>query len=454
VALKTRDDELKDCKALIRLLSDQLENAHKRITSITNAPRSVQTSDSPLSHSERALLHSERQSSRKTPILQSSEFDDISPGGSPGSLVSLESSIGSQSEDEEPGSDGIGMPEETVINLKEPLETIKKIRIPRTLEHSPKTTRRQSMLEQISPPLQARTPLYVDRRQSYISSHRNSRLVTPESQAQTSQRDSRLVTPGVSRVTAAFPTRNLPPTPDDTPVPIKPAAPRPLTLRGRIFRSKADFHDNEPEEPKVPPPKPVVKKNSLIRFWKPKAAPPAKPTESKKISSKEVSNYPPTAEKTPKVPLHDSTNITMPHESDQLSRYPKIRPVSVAASNSTTATTSTAADWRQSIGRQVTEMVQHWEEETSRRTDTVISCANYVSSKRLSSTSAKDIGASPLAVKAARDAWTAKVNAPVIKPASVTSRERGERIDKLRRQRDELVRKLGLSTVPPNAAAA
>ena len=98
-------------------------------------------------------------------------------------------------------------------------------------------------------------------------------------------------------------------------------------------------------------------------------------------------------------------------------------------------------------------MVQHWEEETSRRTDTVISCANYVSSKRLSS-SVNDVAASPLAVKAARDAWTAKVNAPVAKPASVTSRERGERIDKLRRQRDELVRKLGLSTVPPNAAAA
>jgi hypothetical protein len=281
-------------------------------------------------------------------------------------------------------------------------------------------------------------------------------MFSPESQTQASRRvDSRLVTPAVSRVTTAFPTRNLPPTPDDTPIPVKPAARRPVTLRGRIFRSKSDLHDNDPDEPKEPTPKTVVKKNSLIRFWKTKATTPSKPSESKKTPAKEVlTNYPPTPDKTPKVALHDSTNITMPHESDQLSRYPKIRPVSLATTRSTAATPGTNAEWRQSIGRQVTEMVQHWEEETSRRSDTVISCANYISSKRLSSTNLTDGAASPLAVKAARDAWTSKVNAPAAKPESVASRERGERIDKLRRQRDELVKKLGLSTVPPNAAAA
>jgi len=63
-----------------------------------------------------------------------------------------------------------------------------------------------------------------------------------------------------------------------------------------------------------------------------------------------------------------------------------------------------------------------------------------------------------LAVKAARDAWTAKANAAAKAAAGGSqgeyARETGQKIDKLRSKRDELVRKMGLSTVPPNAAAA
>lgn len=167
--------------------------------------------------------------------------------------------------------------------------------------------------------------------------------------------------------------------------------------------------------------------------------------------------------------------MKMPHESDQLSRYPKIRPVSTV----TTATNTTSPkEWRQSIGRQVTEMVQHWEEESRRRSDARVSGNGSGSGSGSASSSSgylirgsRDVSASPLAVKAARDAWTAKANTTKTISASTTtskiiggngprgtvlgdSAKGGLKVDKLRNKRDELVRKLGLSTVPPNAAAA
>lgn len=166
--------------------------------------------------------------------------------------------------------------------------------------------------------------------------------------------------------------------------------------------------------------------------------------------------------------------MKMPHESDQLSRYPKIRPVSIST---TTTNTSSPKEWRQSIGRQVTEMVQHWEEESSRRgSDIRVSGSGNGSASTNRSSGhmkrvSRDVSASPLAVKAARDAWTAKANAAKANIAKTTlsktnggngfggttlldSAKGGLKVDKLRNKRDELVRKLGLSTVPPNAAAA
>jgi hypothetical protein len=419
--LKVRDEELASCKALIRLLSEQLENAHKRINTFTNSPRTV---------SPEIPLPRERRSARKTPTLQSTEFIKASPGGSPGSLVSLESSIGSQSEDEEMESFDTDIHDDTVIDVRDPIESMKDIRLPFKLEHSPKVDRRGSIIDAMVPVTQHRTPLYSDRRQSRISAPSSSKVVTPPD-SQPSQRVSRLVTPVVR---GKLPTKGLPPTPDDSPVPARITSNRPpMTLRGRIFRSKLDVR--EPSVPPLEDPPAVVKKNSLIRFWKPKS--PNSTRADKKPTAKEVFDYPPSPEKTPKLPLRDTTNITLP-ESDHLSRYPKIRPVSVAS------TQTTGSAWRQSIGRQVSEMVQHWEHETTRRSD-IVSCAGYVSAKRVS------VGASPLAVKAARDAWTATT---MRGNGKRTSEERGERIDKLRRQRDELVRKMGLSTVPPNAAAA
>ena len=84
-------------------------------------------------------------------------------------------------------------------------------------------------------------------------------------------------------------------------------------------------------------------------------------------------------------------------------------------------------------------MVQHWEDETSRRNDKMVSCASYVSSKCLSSASMKDIGASPLAVRAARDTWTAKSS------ASMTTTSRTSSFRSQRRPRDGLVRTVGIT---------
>src|SRR5947207_11145130 len=130
MSLKSREDELADCKSLIRLLSEQLEHARKRITGLGDASRIVQTIEIP------------SQDIANTPILQSSKFVNTSPGGSPTSLVSLESSIRSHSEDDHTTEI------QTSPELKEPVETTKEIRIPLQLEHSPKTIQRRSMLGQ------------------------------------------------------------------------------------------------------------------------------------------------------------------------------------------------------------------------------------------------------------------------------------------------------------------
>lgn len=100
-------------------------------------------------------------------------------------------------------------------------------------------------------------------------------------------------------------------------------------------------------------------------------------------------------------------------------------------------------------------MVQHWEEETSRRTDNIISCSKYVAAKRLSSTNSTDVSTSRSAVRAARDAWSAKADAASApRAASLRSIERRERIDRLAPRMDELVMKLGIRNISPNAAIA
>ena len=99
--------------------------------------------------------------------------------------------------------------------------------------------------------------------------------------------------------------------------------------------------------------------------------------------------------------------------------------MSIATTTQSTNTTPNP-EWRHNIGRQVAEMVQHWEDETSRRNDKMVSCASYVSSKRLSSPNIKDTGVSPLAVRAVRDTWTAKSSASMT-TISGTSSFRSER---------------------------
>ena len=98
-------------------------------------------------------------------------------------------------------------------------------------------------------------------------------------------------------------------------------------------------------------------------------------------------------------------------------------------------------------------MVQHWEEETSKRTpENIISCASYVASKRHSTPPGvvvRDGGvSSSLAVKAARDAWGVKVTTVSrTESLKVGEKERAERIGKLSGKRDDLVRKMGLREV-------
>ena len=423
-SLKTRDDELSDCKALIRLLSDQLEHAHKRIALLADAPRSIQTIESPSTQSY-------KESNKKTPILKSPEFVNTPPEGSPRSLVSFESSIRSHTEDKRAET---AVRHEPPSEVKESIESITEIQIPLHLEHAPKTIRRRSMRDQASPPVQPkRTPFF--NRQSQIPLKGTSKVIAR----------------ATSRAKADTSKPQLPPTPEDTPLPVKiPAERAQLNLRSRIFRSKSDLRESKLVKAPDPPTKSVVKKNSLIRFWRPKSAKP-KEDSNKKQTAKEVFNYPPSPENTPV--RETTTNFTATHESDKLSCYPKIRPVSVATTQTTNTGGSTPnPEWRHSIGRQVAEMVQHWEEETCKRSDKIVSCANYVASKR--STSLKDVGASPLAVRAVRDTWTAKSTTSAAVSRASSLRSGAERIDNLRRQREDLVRKMGLSSVSPNALAA
>ena len=91
--------------------------------------------------------------------------------------------------------------------------------------------------------------------------------------------NSKPVTPSVTRVNAEK--TQLPQTPQNTPLPAKRPPQRP-SLRNRIFRSKTDLREvkQEPE----PPIKSLVKKNSLIRFWR------SKPTNKKDDHSKTKQN--------------------------------------------------------------------------------------------------------------------------------------------------------------------
>lgn len=381
-SLKNREDELADSKALIRLLSDQLEHAQKRIASLTDFTM-TQTIESPSQEEVEKPL---------TP--QTSESVGTTPVESPVSLVSLESSIRSHSEDES--------------QFKEYEDPITKIGNPLYLEHSPRIARRQSIRGQIFPPLQ-RTSFYE---RAQISLTRNSIPVTP----------------AVTRVNVEK--TQLPPTPEDTPVPVKVANPK-STLRSRIFRSKSDLRETKSEPTAHPPLNSVVKKNSLIRFWKPKSANKKDYIKTHTVP-KEV--YPPSpettalCETTKPVPRQsdlsshrESIKFTAPHESDKLSCYPKVRPASLVTTQNTSTTRN--AEWRQTIGRQVAEMVQHWEDESSKQNQNIVSCASYLSSKRVSSSSLKDVNVNPFVVRAARDAWTAK---------SIVSTETGSRTSSFR----------------------
>ena len=419
---------------MIRLLNGQMERADKRISALTISSRSLRTSRPPSPPSEQLVEPT-------SPLLQNGEFVDTSPESSPRSLVSFESSIRRGSDESERSTFDIDIGEER-SEVKEPEEEIKTIRVPFKLEHSPKTNRRESLLDQLSPPptiTSHRVPLYSERRRSQIPSKGHSTSTTRSIQTHLpSNQHSKIVTPAVSRV-HAMSKGKLPPTPDDTPVALKSRPQHSPSLRNRIFRSKSDILDQEPTPIKESPQKTISKKSSFINFWKPKAT----ATQTKETRpSVTIETVTPIPEKSGKTRIRESSpQLALPHESDKLSRYPKVRPVSVATS--ATSSGSQTKEWRQSIGRQVSEMVQHWEDESSKRTDT-----GSISSKRASSTMT-DI--SSLAVKAARDAWTAKANSSGSMTGKTSIRERN---DKWRRSRDELVRKLGLSTIPPNAAAA
>jgi hypothetical protein len=427
-SLKTRDDELADCKTLIRLLSDQLEHAHKRIAVLADAPRNVQTIESPSTQSC-------KESNTKTLALQNSEFVIPSPAPSPRSLVSLESSIGRHSEDET--TERNIAPYQLPIEMKQSVDSVTEIYIPLQLEHVPKTIRRRSMLDPPTHPI--RTPFF--RKQPQIPTKRNSKPITP----------------APSRINIDTPKSQLPPTPEDSPIPVKlPAQRGPITLRGRMFRSKSDLQDSKSlVETQDPPPaatKSVVKKNSLIRFWRSNSSKPKDET-NKKPTAKEVFNLPSSPESSP-IRNETTKNFTAPHESDKLSRYPKIKPVSIATTTVHTRRLSTPnPEWRHSIGRQVAEMVQHWEDETNKRNDKLVTCANYVASKRTSSF--KDGSPSPLAVRAVKDGWTAKCSGSTTTLSRTPSLRGGERINNFRRQREDLVKKkMGLNNVSPNPVAA
>jgi hypothetical protein len=444
LSLQTRDEELSDCKALIRLLSDQLEQAHKRIAALTDIRPSIQTTSPPQSDVE---------SIKETPIFEDSEFPP-SPVGSPGSLLSFKSNFGSDSEDGEVETRSVAMKvKEQPTTAVTRIDSVRTIRIPRQLEHVPKTIRRDSMLmlDEISSPVKPahRTTHRTDRRQSQIPATRHSSRSVPTELQPSSRRNSHVITPAVSRIKPDLPAPELPPTPEDTPIPVKALAQQrpPLTLRGRIFRSKSDLQEQYKSESDFPSEPIVKKKASFIRFWK--KSPPA--TKKESTSKKPASRDAPVHLSPLPTPSHEP-KFTAPYESDKLSRYPKVRSSSLATTQSV-ATGNSNPEWRHSVGRQVAEMVQHWEEETSKRIpENMVSCANYVASKRHSTPPGAIVRcggvSSSLAVKAARDAWGMKA-ATVSRAESLRmgTKERAERIGKLSGKRDDLVKKMGLGEV-------
>ena len=443
LSLQTREEELADCKALIRLLSDQLEQAHKRSTALTEIAPSIQTTTSP--------PQSDIESVKDSPILENSEFV-LSPRRSPGSLYSLQSNFGSDSGDDmETRSIAMKVKEQPTTAVTR-VDSLHAIRVPRRLEHVPQTVRRRPrpLLSEVSPPPETTQPTayQTERRQSQIPTKRNSpNLISPN--LQHSRHNSQLITLAVSGIKPEVPAAKLPPEAEDMPIPVKvPAQQRlPLTLRGRIFRSKSDLQELAISDSGVPPEPIVKKKPSFIRFWKkPPAA--AKMETTPKPFIRAISKLP-----SPQSTSGCEPNFTAPHESDRLARYPKVRPSYLSVTRSIAART-TNPEWRHSVGRQVAEMVQHWEEETSKRTpENIGSCANYVASKRHSTpperSSAKDVDASSLlSGMAARDSRAAKA-ATVTRAESlrIGERERLERIGKLSSKREELVRKMGLRDV-------
>lgn len=417
---------------MIRLLNGQLDRADKRISALTTTPRTIRNARPPSPPSETNIEPPE------TPVLEDEEFSTHSVEGSPRSLVSLESSIRRGSDESERESFEMEIDEEKTT-ISESVEDLNVVRVPFKLEHDPKRTRKESILDQLSPRqiTAHRTPFYTERAASQVQAEPYSSPIASSAQSQApSNQHAKVATPAVSRV-HMMSRGKLPPTPDDTPVTQKVRPRRSSTLRSRIFRTKSDVSTSE-QQPVKEPAKTVSKKTSFINFWKPKAS--AMQTKETRPSIEEDKVSPAPEKSGNAVRNHDHPpRIALPHQSDKFSRYPKVRPVSMVTTSSTT--TSTPKEWRHSIGRQVSEMVQHWEDE-SRRTDT-----RSVSTSSKRSTVA-DI--SSLAVKAARDAWAAKTSTP----SSITGKTGVERGDKWKRSRDGLVRKLGLSTIPPNAAAA
>jgi hypothetical protein len=442
VSLKSRDEELSDCKALIQFLSDQLENAHKRIAALSSRP-SVQSS-------EKSSYQSDEESIRGTPVVKNAEPVNTPPEGSPRSLVSLESSIGSHFDEEDHDVIDEKTGVRSATKLEDPFDPIKEIHIPFKLEHPPKTIGRRFDPTSPTAQIRRRMSLYNDDQQSQIPSGHSSKAI--ERNKRPFKGNPKPTVSNVFKVDPETPKAEHPPTPDNPSIPMKSQDQRaPLTFRGRIFRSKSDLRNLRPAGSPEPPPKSVVKNNSFIRFWKSKSSPPLKRSqEAKKPATNENFNYPPTPEKSPKPEFRQPTNFTVPRESDKHSRHPRINSVFLSAPRPSPAVIASTPnpEWQRNVGRQVTEMVQHWEEETSRRTDNIVSCSNYVAAKRLSNTNFKDVSTSRSAVSAAKDAWSAKLDAAsVSRAASLRSIERRERIDKLAPRRDELARKLGLKNV-------
>ena len=355
---------------------------------------------------------------KDTPTSENSGYHDASDDSllaSPISLVSLESGIKTHSDEEEEPTDTTVIKLESddpFVEEKEPAESMyEEIHLPPKLEHCPRTIRRQSLLDQIHPlPSGHSTSRYNDR-------HRGPLLP--------SKRRSKLVTPVVTRVNVEVPKTHLTPTLEGTPLPMKQATQRAARLRSRIFRSKSaldDLSSNDStsvEGQSTPPPSAtqfVTKKNSLLRFWVSKIS--SMGEDKNKSSSATIPGTEAVANVrlSKRYPGEGSNLFTAPHESDQLSRYPKVRPTtSYTTTRTTTTATTTNPEWRRSVGRQVSEMVQHWEHESKTSQQRPLSCATYVSSKCASSSAAnlKDYGvtaANAMAVRAARDAWTARAS--------------------------------------------